>query len=151
MAEEALPPSTHTSTSVSSMHVRPAGVRTIPDQSAMPVLRCSAHPTSWQPGCVVCDQALLLSSKALKMAVADRLLGRKNTKPTFAVELGLIGLKVARHVCHQPEPMTAKETSNLMVTHLKLPPAQELELNSNLQAESFFQDFEKQKGFPTAV
>ena len=34
-----------------------------------------------------------------------------------------------------------------MVTHLKLPPAQELELNSNLQAESFFQDFEKQRAF----
>ena len=116
----------------------------------MPVLRCSAHPTSWQPGCEVCDQVLLLSSKAPiidpKMAVTDGLLGRKSTKPTFAVELGLVRLKVAWHICHQPEPMTAKEASSLMGTHLKLPPAQELELNSNLQAESF-QDFEKQRAF----
>ena len=155
-ARLALPSGSHTSASVSSMHVcvgtiTPAGVCTTPEEAAMPVLRCSAHPTSWQPGCAVCDQTLLLSSKAPiidpKMAVADRLLGRKSTKPTFAVELGLVGLEVARHVCHQLEPMTAKEASNLMVTHLKLPPAQELELNSILQEESFFQDFEKQRAF----
>ena len=82
-----------------------------------------------------------------KMAVTDQLLGQKSTKPTYAVELGLVGLEVAWHVCHQPEPMTAKEASSLMVTHLKLPPAQELELNSNLQVESFFQDFDKQMAF----
>ena len=120
-AVEALPPSSHTSTSVSSTHISvgtitPAGVHIIPDQSAMPVLRCSAHPTSWQPGCAVCDQALILSSKATiidpEMAVADHLLGRKSTKPTYAVELGLVGLEVAQHVCHQPEPMTAKEASS---------------------------------------
>ena len=81
------------------------------------------------------------------MAVADRLLGRQGTKPTYAVELGLVGLEVARHVCHQPEPMTAKQASQLMQTHLKLPPAQELELNSDLQVEAFFQDFEKQRAF----
>ena len=117
----------------------------------MPSLRCSAHPKSWQPGCVVCDQVLLLSSKTTdidpRMAVADRLLGRKSTKPTHAVELGLVGLEVARHVCHQPEPMTARQASQLIQTHLKLPPAQELELNSDLQAEAFFQDFEKQRAF----
>ena len=81
------------------------------------------------------------------MAVADRLLGQKSTKPTYAVELWLVGLEVAQHICHQPEPMTAKEASSLMVTHPKLPLAQELELNSNLQAEAFFQDFEKQRAF----
>ena len=99
----------------------------------------------------MCYQALLLSSKAPiidpKMAVADRLLGRKSTTPTYAVELGLVGLEVAWHICHQAEPMTAKEASSLMVTHLKLPLAQELELNSNLQVEAFFQDFEKQMAF----
>ena len=154
-ADKALPPSSHTSASVSSMHVNvstvtPAGVCTIPDKSAMPVLWCSAHPTSWQPGCAVCDQALLLSSIAPiidpKMAVTDQLLGRTSTKPTHAVQLGLVGLEVARHVCHQPEPMTAKEASNLMATHLKLPPAQEQELNSNLQAESLLPRFLRSKG-----
>ena len=43
--------------------------------------------------------------------------------------------------------MTARQASQLMQTHLKLPPAQELELNSDLQAEAFFQDFEKQRAF----
>ena len=86
-------------------------------------LRCSVHTKSWQPGCAVCDQALLLSSKATavdprKMAVADRLLGRVGTKPTYAVELGLVGLEVARHVCHQPDPMTARQASQLMQTNL---------------------------------
>ena len=117
----------------------------------LPSLQCSAHTTSWQPGCVVCDQALVLSSKAPvydpKMAVADRLLGQKATKPTHAVELGLVGLEVARHICHQLELMAAKEASDLMATYLKLPPAQELELNSNLRAEAFFQDYEKQRAF----
>ena len=59
----------------------------------------------------------------------------------------MVGLEVAWHVCHQPEPMTAREASNLMATHLKLPPAQELELNSDLQADAFFQNFEKQRVF----
>ena len=149
--------SSHTTTSVSNTHVNvgrvaAAGVHTIEDSVETPSLRCSVHTKSWQPGCAVCDQALLLSSKATavdprKMAVADRLLGRKSTKPAHAVELGLVGLEVARHVCHQPEPMTAKQASQLMQTYLKLPPAQELELNSDLQAEAFFQDFEKQRAF----
>ena len=43
--------------------------------------------------------------------------------------------------------MTAKQASQLMQTYLKLPLAQELELNSDLQAEAFFQDFEKQRAF----
>ena len=81
------------------------------------------------------------------MAVADRLLGRTATPPTHAVELGVVGLKVARHICHQQEPMTAKQASSLMATSLKLPVAQELELSSNLRAEAFFQDFEKQRAF----
>ena len=85
------------------------------------------------------------------MAVADRLLGRRATQPTHAVELGVVGLKVAQHICHQPEPMTAKQASSLMATSLKLPAAQELELNSNLRAEAFFQDFEKQRAVPTSV
>ena len=149
--------SAHTVASVSNTHVNvgqvaAAGVHTNGDSVETPSLRCSVHTKSWQPGCAVCDQALLLSSKATavdprKMAVADRLLGRQGTKPTFAVELGLVGLEVARHVCHQPEPMTAKQASQLMQTNLKLPPAQELELNSDLQAEAFFQDFEKQRAF----
>ena len=149
--------STHTVASVSNMHVNvgqvaTAGVHTTEDSVEIPSLRCSVHTKSWQPGCTVCDQALLLSSKATavdprKMAVADRLLGRQGTKPSHAVELGLVGLEVARHVCHQPEPMTAKQASQLMQTYLKLPPAQELELNSDLQAEAFFQDFEKQRAF----
>ena len=99
-ADSAMPTGSHTSASVSSMHicvstVTPAGVHTTPEEAAMPVLWCSAHPTSWQPGYAVCDQALLLSSKAPiidpKMAVADRLLGRKSTKTTYDVELGLVG------------------------------------------------------------
>ena len=146
----------HTVASVSSTHVSVgrvsvAGVHTTGDSVEIPSLRCSVHTKSWQPGCAVCDQALLLSSKTTdidpRMAVADRLLGRQSTKPTYAVELGLVGLEVARHVCHQPEPMTARQASQLMQTHLKLPPAQELELNSDLQAEAFFQDFEKQRAF----
>ena len=147
----------HTTASVSNTHVNvgrvvPVGEHIIEDWVETPSLRCSVHTKSWQPGCTVCDQALLLSSKVTavdprKMAVADRLLGRKSTKPTHAVELGLVGLEVARHVCHQPEPMTAKQASLLMQTNLKLPPAQELELNSDLQAEAFFQDFEKQRAF----
>ena len=149
--------SSHTTTSVSNTHVNvgrveTAGVHTSEVSVETPSLRCSVHTKSWQPGCAVCDQALLLSSKATavdprKMAVADRLLGRKGTKPTHAVELGLVGLEVARHVCHQPEPLAAKQASQLMQTYLKLPPAQELELNSDLQAEAFFQDFEKQRAF----
>ena len=114
-------------------------MHTTGDSVEIPSLRCSVHTKSWQPGCAVCDQALLLSSKTTdidpRMAVADRLLGRQSTKPTYAVELGLVGLEVARHVCHQPEPMTARQASQLMQTHLKLPPAQELELNSDLQAK----------------
>ena len=145
-----------TTASVSSIHisvgrVTPVGVNTTEEGAEMPSLRCSVHTRSWQPGCAVCDQALLLSSKTTnidpKMAVADRLLGQKSTKPTFAVELGLVGLEVARHICHQPEPMTAKQASQLIQTHLKLPPAQEQELNSDLQAEAFFKDFEKQRAF----
>ena len=148
---------THTTTSVSNTHVNVGRVDAVgmhigEDWVETPSLRCSVHTKSWQPGCTVCDQALLLSSKVTavdprKMAVADRLLGRKSTKPAHAVELGLVGLEVARHVCHQPEPMTAKQASQLMQTNLKLPPAQELELNSDLQAEAFFQDFEKQRAF----
>ena len=118
---------TASSTHISVGRVTPAGVNTTEEGAEMPSLRCSVHTRSWQPGCAVCDQALLLSSKTTnidpKMAVADRLLGRKSTKPTFAVELGLVGLEVARHVCHQLEPMMAKQASQLMQTHLKLPPA----------------------------
>ena len=147
---------TQTIASVSSTHVSvgrvtSAGVHNTEELAEMPSLRCSVHTKSWQPGCAVCDQALLLSSKTTnidpKMAVADRLLGRQSTKPTHAVELGLVGLEVARHVCHQPEPMTAGQASQLIQTHLKLPPAQEVELNSDLLAEAFFQDFEKQRAF----
>ena len=150
-----VPTDSHIPSSVSSMHVNvgtvsTAIVRTISEE-ALPSLLCSAHPTSWQPGCAVCDQALVLSSKAPvydpKMAVADRLLGRRATPPTHAVELGVVWLEVAQHVCHQQEPMTAKQASSLMATSLKLPAAQELELNSNLRAEAFFQDFEKQRAF----
>ena len=43
--------------------------------------------------------------------------------------------------------MAAKEASSLMATNLKLPVAQELELNSNLRLEAFFQDYEKQRAF----
>ena len=125
--------SSHTTASVSNTHVNvgqvaAVGVHINGDSVETPSLRCSVHTKSWQPGCTVCDQALLLSSKATavdprKMAVTDRLLGRKSTKTTHAVELGLVGLEVARHVCHQPEPITAKQASQLMQTHLKLPPA----------------------------
>ena len=94
----------HTVASVSSTHVSvrrvtTAGVHNTEDLVEIPSLRCSVHTKSWQPGCAVCDQALLLSSKTTdidpKMAVADRLLGRQSTKPTYAVELGLVGLEVA--------------------------------------------------------
>ena len=63
-----VPPDLHIPASVSSTHVNvctvaAAGVCTTSEE-AWPSLLCSAHPTSWQPGCVVCDQALVLSSKA---------------------------------------------------------------------------------------
>ena len=106
----------HTTTSVSNTHVNvgqvdAVGMHTSAVGVETPSLRCSVHTKSWQPGCTVCDQALLLSSKVTavdprKMAVADRLLGRKSTKPAHAVELGLVGLEVARHVCHQPSNKT---------------------------------------------
>ena len=90
--------SSHTTASVSNTHVNvgqvaAVGVHINGDSVETPSLRCSVHTKSWQPGCTVCDQALLLSSKATavdprKMAVADRLLGRKSTKPAHAVELG---------------------------------------------------------------
>ena len=154
-----VPPDAHIPASVSNTHVNvsmvaTAGVRTTSEE-ALPSLLCSAHPTSWQPGCAVCDQALVLSSKAPvydpKMAVADRLLGRTATPPSHAVELGVVGLEVAWHVCHQQEPLTAKHASSLLATSLKLPAAQELDLNSNLRAEAFFQDFEKQRAFQPSV
>ena len=145
----------HIPASISNMHINvgsiaTAGVCTTLEE-ALPSLLCSAHPTSWQPGCAVCDLALVHASKAPvydpKLAVADRLLGCIARAPTHAVELGTIRLEVARHVCHQQKPMAAKEASHLMATSLKLPAAQELELNSNLRAEAFFQDFEKQRAF----
>ena len=149
--------STHTDTSVSNMHVyvgqvTAAGVNNNVDLVEIPYLRCSVHTKSWQPGCAVCDRTLLLSSKATavdpsQMAVSDRLLGRVGTRPTYAVELGLVGLKVARHVCHQSEPMTTMQASQLMPTNLRLLPAQELKLNNDLQAEAFLQDFEKRRTF----
>ena len=150
-----VPSGSHIPASISSMHVNvstiaTAGVHTTPGE-AVPSLLCSVHPTSWQPGCTVCDVALVHASKAPvydpKMVVADRLLGPIAKPPAHAVELGVVGLEVARHVCHQQKPMAAKEASHLMATSLKLPAAQELELNSNLRAEAFFQDFEKQRAF----
>ena len=148
-------PSGHTPGSVSDMHINvgtfaTAGLCTT-SELAPPALMCSAHPTTWQPGCVVCDVVLVHMSKAPvydpKMAVADRLLGHITKPPTHAVELGVVGLEVARHICHQHKPMAAREASHLMVTSLKLPTAQELELNSNLRSEAFFQDYEKQRAF----
>ena len=141
----------HIPASVSNTHVNvglitTAGVH-ITSEEALPSLLCSAHPTSWQPGCAVCDLAMVHSSKAPvydpKMAVTDRLLGHVARDPDHAVELGTIGLEVAWHICHQQKPMAAKEASHLMANSLKLLAAQELELNSNLRAEAFFQDFEK--------
>ena len=82
-----------------------------------------------------------------KLVVTDRLLGNITKPPTHAVELGVVGLEVAQHVCHQQRPMVAKQTSSLMATNLKLLVAQELELNSNLRSEAFFQDYEKQRAF----
>ena len=91
-----VPTVSHIPSSVSSTHVNvgmiaTAGVRTT-SEVALPSLLCSAHPTFWQPGCVVCNQALVLSSKAPvydpKMAVADRLLGRRAIQPSHAVESG---------------------------------------------------------------
>ena len=106
----------HTDTSVSNTHiyvgqVDTAGANNNVDLVEIPYLRCSVHTTSWQPGCAVCDRTLSLSSKATTvdpnhLAVSDRLLGRVGSRPTYAVELGLVGLEVARHVSHQSEPMT---------------------------------------------
>ena len=153
--------SAHTATSVSNTHINvrqvtSAGVHINDDSVEIPYLRCSVHTKSWQPGCAVCDRTLLLSSKATavdprKMAVADSLLGRVGTRPTYAVELGLVGLEVARHVCHQPEPMTTRQASQLMPTNLRLLPAQELKLNNDLQTEAFLQDFEKRRTFQQQV
>ena len=106
----------HIPSSIRDMHINvgmfaTAGVRTT-SEAAMQSLLCSAHPTSWQPGCAVCDLPLVHTSKepvyAPKMAVADRLLGRIAKPPTHAVELGVVGLEVARHVCNQQKPMAAK-------------------------------------------
>ena len=95
----------HTDTSVSNTHVyvgqiATAGANNHADWEAIPLLRCSVHSTSWQSGCAVCDRTLSLFSKATaddlnSLAVSDRLLGRVGTRPTYAVELGLVGLEVA--------------------------------------------------------
>ena len=75
---DSLIPSSVSSTHINVGMVATAGVCTTSEE-ALPSRLCSAHPTSWQPGCAVCDQALVLSSKAPvydpKMAVTDRLLG----------------------------------------------------------------------------
>ena len=149
-----VPPTMHTSSSVSNTHnvgtFASAGLR---DSAETPLVsfQCSAHSTTWQPGSTVCDVALVHAAKAPvgdpKMAVADWLLGCITKPPTHAVELGVVGLKVAQYVCHQHRPMAAKDASSLMATTLKLPAAQELELNSNLRLEAFFQDYEKQRAF----
>ena len=75
-----VPPTMITPGSVSNTH----NVGTItttglcrPAESLVSV-QCSAHSTSWQPGCPVCDVALVHASEAPvtdpKMAVTDRLL-----------------------------------------------------------------------------
>ena len=154
-----VPSGAHIPASISNMHVNvgsiaTAGVRTTQEE-ALPSLLCSAHPTSCQPGCAVCNLTLVHASKAPvydpKLAVADRLLGRIARAPTHAVKLGTVGLEVAWHVCYQQKSMAAKEASHLMTTSLKLPAAQELELNSNLREEAFFQDFEKQRAFQSQL
>ena len=92
----------HTSSSVSNTHnvstFTTAGLR----NSAEPPLvaiQCYAHSTTWQPGCVVCDVALVHAAKAPvidpKLAVPDRLLGRITKPPTHAVKLGVVGLEIA--------------------------------------------------------
>ena len=148
---------THTDTSISNMHVYvgqivTAGANNNADWEEIPLLRCSVHSTSWQSGCAVCDRTLSLLSKATaddpnSLAVSDRLLGRVGTRPTYAVELGLVGLEVARHVSHQSEPLTTKQASQLSQTNLMVLPAQEFKLNNDLQAEAFLQDFEKSRSF----
>ena len=146
-----IPSAFHTPDSVSNTHnvgtFATAGLRTTSELAAL-VLMCSAHPTTWQPGCTVCD-VMLVHAPVYdpKLAVTDRLLGCITKPPTHAVELGFVGLEVARHVCHQQRPIEAKEASHLMATSLKLPAPQELELNSNLRSEAFFQDYEKQRAF----
>ena len=100
-----VPTVSHIPSSVSSMHINvgmiaTAGVRTT-SEVALPSLLCSAHPTSWQPGCVVCIQALVLSSKAPvydpKMAVADRLLGRRATDEYSETEPVRLSFIVHQH------------------------------------------------------
>ena len=92
-----VPASLHIPASVNNMHINvgtvaTAGVRTTSEE-APPSLLCSAHPTSWQPGCAVYDQALVLTSKAPvydpKMAVADRLLGRIGHKTNSCCQVGV--------------------------------------------------------------
>ena len=149
--------SMHTATSVSNTHVyvgrvETAGADNNADLVEIPYLRCSVHTTSWQSGCAVCDRTLSLSFKATavdpnSLAVSDRLLGRVGTRPTYAVELGLVGLEVARHVSHQSEPMTTRQASQLSQTNLRVLPAQEFKLNNDLQAETFLQNFEKRRSF----
>ena len=148
---------THTDTSISNTHVNvgqieTAGANNNADWEAIPLLRCSVHSTSWQSGCTVCDQTLSLFSKATaddpnSLAVSDRLLGRVGTRPTYAVELGLVGLEVARHVSHQSEPLTTRQASQLSQTNLMVLPAQEFKLDNDLQAEAFLQDFENRRSF----
>ena len=111
-------PTMHTSSSASNTHnvgtFTSAGLR---DSAGPPLvdLQCSAHSTTWQPGCAVCDVALVHASKAPvidpKLVVTERLLGHITNRPTHAVELGVVGLKVAQHICHQQRPMAAKEAS----------------------------------------
>ena len=117
-------PASHIPGSISDTHINvgtftTTGVCTT-SELAGPSLLCSAHPTSWQPGCAVCDVALVHASKVPvydpKIAVTDRLLGCIAKPPTHAVELVVVGLEVARHVCHQQKPMAAEEAR----THLQL-------------------------------
>ena len=94
-----VPSASHIPGSVRDTHVNvgtfaTAGVCTT-SESAGPSLLCSAHPTSWQPGCAVCDVAVVHASKAPvydpKMAVADRLLGRIAKPQLMLSSWGLLG------------------------------------------------------------
>ena len=93
-----VPPTIHASSSVSNMHnvgtFTSAGLH---DSAETPLLslQCSAHSITWQPGCMVCDVALVHAANAPvidpKLAVADWLLGHITKPPTHAVALGVVG------------------------------------------------------------
>ena len=148
----------HTDTSIGDTHVyvgriETAGLNNNAGWALNPFRRCPIHSTSWQAGCVVCDQALSFppfstAEVPAPLATSVRSIRREDTDSTRSVELDLVGREVARHVGHQKsEPLTPTSVDQLVQANLMVSPAQELKSGYDLQVEAFLQDFEKRRIF----